>query len=177
AAEVKHPVQQGLIQAFSVYIDTLIVCTVTAFIILFSGMYNVQNKAGEMLVENVPHINPGTGFAQEGINHYFPGLGDPFIAIALFLFAFTSILAIYYRVETNLSFLFKTKMNAFALFSLRIILLIGVIYGAYNGVGVAWKFGDIGVGLITWLNITALFLLRKPVLKCLKDNERQLRQG
>ncbi len=177
AAEVKHPAQQGLIQAFSVYIDTLIVCTVTAFIILFSGMYNVQNKAGEMLVENVPHINPGTGFAQEGINHYFPGLGDPFIAIALFLFAFTSILAIYYRVETNLSFLFKTKMNAFALFSLRIILLIGVIYGAYNGVGVAWKFGDIGVGLITWLNITALFLLRKPVLKCLKDYERQLRQG
>lgn len=68
-------------------------------------------------------------------------------------------------------------MNAFALFSLRIILLIGVIYGAYNGVGVAWKFGDIGVGLITWLNITALFLLRKPVLKCLKDYERQLRQG
>lgn len=177
AAEVQHPVQQGLIQAFSVYIDTLVVCTITAFIILFSGMYNVQDAAGHLIVENVPHIDPGIGFTQEGINRYFPGLGDPFVAVTLFLFAFTSILAIYYRVETNLSFLFTSKMSPRALLALRIVLLLGVIYGAYNGVGVAWKFGDIGVGLITWLNITALFLLRKPVLKALKDYEDQLSEG
>lgn len=177
AAEVKHPVQQGLIQSFSVYIDTLLVCTITAFIILFSGMYNVQDTAGNLIAEYAPNVEAGVGFAQAGINHYFPGFGTPFIAITLFLFAFTSILAIYYRVETNLSFLYKNHMNKTALFALRLILLTGVIYGAYNGVGVAWKFGDIGVGLITWLNITALFLLRKPVMACLKDYEKQLKEG
>lgn len=175
AAEVKHPVHQGLVQAFSVYIDTLLVCTATAFIILFSGMYNVENPSGGYLVEQVPGLTAGTGYTQAGVDHFFNGVGTPFVAIALFLFAFTSILAIYYRVETNLSFMYKDKINPAALFGLRTIVLIGVVYGAYNGVGVAWKLGDIGVGLITWLNLIALFWLRKPILKCLKDYEQQLK--
>lgn len=175
AAEISHPVKQGLVQAFSVYIDTILVCSATAFIILFSGMYNVEDGSGGYIVANIPDVEAGVGFTQEGINHYFFGLGDPFIGIALFLFAFTSILAIYYRVETNLSFMYRDKIHPTALLLLRLGVLSGVIYGAYNGVGAAWKLGDIGVGLITWLNLIALFLLRKQVLKCLKDFEIQLK--
>lgn len=175
AAEVKHPVQQGLVQSFSVYIDTLLVCTATAFIILFSGMYNVEDGQGEFLVSHIPGVEAGTPYTQYGVDFFFNGLGTPFVAIALLLFAFTSILAIYYRVETNLSFLYKDKINPSVLFGLRMIVLFGVVYGAYNGVGVAWKFGDIGVGLITWLNLIALFWLRKPIMKCLKDYETQLK--
>lgn len=177
AAEVDHPVQQGLVQAFSVYIDTLLVCTATAFIILFSGMYNVEGPDGGFIFAQIPNVEAGAGFTQYGIDHYFNGWGKPFVGIALALFAFTSILAIYYRVETNLSFLYKNKINPKALMALRMVVIAGVIYGSYNGVGVAWKFGDIGVGLITWLNLVALFLLRKPVLKCLKDFENHQKSG
>lgn len=175
AAEVKHPVQQGLAQAFSVYVDTLLVCTATAFIILFSGLYNVEDGKGGFLVENLPGVEAGTGFTQYGIDFFISGLGKPFVAIALSLFAFTSILAIYYRVETNLSFLYKEKINPKALLLLRLVVLSGVVYGSYSGVTLAWKFGDIGVGMITWLNLVALVLLRKPVLACLKDYENQLK--
>lgn len=176
AAEVKHPVQQGLVQAFSVYIDTLLICSATAFIILFSGMYNVENDSGGFLIQNLPDVEAGVGFTQAGIEHFFKGLGKPFVAIALMMFAFTSLLAIYYRVETNLSFLFKDKIPSWALFSLRILMIGGVVFGAYNKVEIAWKFGDIGVGLRTWLNLIALFLLRKSVFECLKDYEKQLRE-
>jgi len=177
AAEVKHPAQQGLVQAFSVYIDTILICTATAFIILFSGIYNVEDGTGGYLIQNAPGISAGTGFTQAGIDYYFPGWGTPFVAIALLMFAFTSLLAIYYRVETNFSFLFKDNIPKKALIILRLIVLSAIVYGASNKVEMAWKFGDIGVGLITWLNLIALFLLRKPILKCFKDYEDQLKQN
>src|SRR5690625_3276728 len=109
AAEVSHPVQQGLVQGFSVYIDTLFVCTATALMILFSGQYNVQieGQAG-YVVENVPGLE-ATGFTQAAVSHEFPGFGDSFIAIALFFFAFTTILAYYYYAETNVAYLFQKK--------------------------------------------------------------------
>lgn len=177
AAEVEHPVEQGLVQTFSVYVDTLFVCTATALVILISGLYNVEDSTGAFIVENIPGSEPGTEFTQIAVSHFFPSFGTEFVAISLSLFAFTTLMALYYMAETNLSFLFRDKINSYALWGLRVCMLLGIIYGSFHGSEFAWTFGDIGVGLITWLNLVALFLLRKPVLKSLKDYEKQIRDG
>ncbi|MGB5345331.1 MAG: alanine/glycine:cation symporter family protein, partial [Woeseia sp.] len=91
AAEVDHPAQQGLVQAFSVYIDTLFVCSATAFMILITGAYNIQGADGVLLVQNVPAgLDPNSpAFTQYAVDSVFTGIGKPFVAIALFFFAFT----------------------------------------------------------------------------------------
>src|SRR5690606_33433829 len=109
AAEVSHPAKQGLVQAFSVYVDTLLICTATAFIILFTGQYNVIHPEGGFYIENVPGLEMGTSSTQAAVNHHFPALGNGFVAIALFFFVFTTIMAYYYIAETNLSYLLKNK--------------------------------------------------------------------
>lgn len=177
AAEVAHPAQQGLVQAFSVYIDTLFVCTATALMILFSGMYNTEDGMGGFIVENLPGVEAGTEFTQFAIEHYAPGMGENFVAIALFFFAFTTIMAYYYIAETNLSYLYPNKINPLALFALRIVLVITIVYGTINSAGAAWGIGDIGVGLMAWLNIIAILLLSRPALKTLKDYEAQRKAG
>src|SRR5690606_26498540 len=79
AAEVSHPAKQGLVQAFSVYVDTWLVCTATALMILFTGQYNVLNPEGGFLVENLPGVPYGSAFTQSAINAHFPWLGDGFV--------------------------------------------------------------------------------------------------
>jgi AGCS family alanine or glycine:cation symporter len=176
AAEVSHPAKQGLVQAFSVYIDTLFVCTATAFMILFTGQYNVVNPEGGFLVENLPGVNIGAAYTQYAINSYFPSLGSGFVAISLLFFAFTTIMAYYYIAETNLSYLDK-KGNKIALNSLRILILLATFYGSIKTAETAWALGDIGVGLMAWLNIIAILLLRKPALKAFKDYQQQRKAG
>src|SRR5690606_29925168 len=87
AAEVTHPAKQGLVQAFSLYVDTLLVCTATAFMILFTGKYNVANPEGGYLVENLPGAEIGSEYTQHAIAHHFPSLGAGFVALALLFFA------------------------------------------------------------------------------------------
>ncbi|MBD5023891.1 sodium:alanine symporter, partial [Xanthomonas citri pv. citri] len=104
AAEVSHPVKQGLVQAFSVYIDTLFVCSATAFMILFTGMYNTQAADGSFIVHQLKGVEAGPGFTQAAIDSVLPGFGAGFVAIALFFFAFTTIMAYYYIAETNIAY-------------------------------------------------------------------------
>lgn len=104
AASVEHPAQQGLVQSFSTYIDTLMVCSATAFMILITGAYNVHGAAeGMFLVQNLPAdiIASSPAFTQIAVDSALPGIGKPFVAFALFFFAFTTILAYYYIAETN----------------------------------------------------------------------------
>jgi alanine or glycine:cation symporter, AGCS family len=176
AAEVSHPVKQGLVQAFSVYVDTLFVCTATALMILFTGKYNVANPGGGFLRENLPGVGTGPQYTQEAIANHFPSLGSPFVAIALFFFAFTTLMAYYYIAETNLSYLNKRGLKSWKLWALRILILSSVFYGSVKTAEVAWTLGDIGVGLMAWLNIIAILLLQKPALKALKDYQRQRKQ-
>lgn len=173
AAEVEHPAQQGLVQAFSIYVDTLFICTATALMILFSGLYNVSDGSGGFLYKNLTDVDSGPEFTQFAVDSFFPGFGFGFVAIALFFFVFTTLMAYYYMAETNLSFMFKDKINPIALFSLRIVLLLTIIFGAINTSARAWDLGDIGVGLMAWLNFIAILLLRKPAIIALKDFERQ----
>ncbi len=178
AAEVSHPAKQGLVQAFSVYVDTLFVCTATALMILSTGMYNIANPAGGFLVENLPGIGVGPAFAQESINTLIPGLGSPFIAIAIFFFAFTTLLAFAYYTDSNVAYLFKNSKNLKTIsFVTKVILVVSTFYGTIRTSSMAWNLADIGVGMMAWLNIIAIVLLTKPVLATLKDYEQQKKMG
>lgn len=176
AAEVSHPAKQGLVQAFSVYVDTLFVCTATAFMILFTGQYNVVNPEGGFIVENLPGVAFGPEYTQQAVNTYFPSLGSGFVAISLLLFAFTTIMAYYYIAETNLSYL-NAKGNTWMLWALRALILAATFYGSVKTAESAWMLGDIGVGVMAWLNIVAIILLRKPAMRALKDYQTQRKAG
>ncbi|MNJ87421.1 Amino-acid carrier protein AlsT [compost metagenome] len=176
AAEVSHPVKQGLVQAFSVYVDTLFVCTATAFMILFTGQYNVINPEGGFIIENLPGAKIGAEYTQYAVNSHFPSLGAGFVAISLLFFAFTTIMAYYYIAETNLSYLDKNG-NKWAVWTLRILILAATFYGSVKTAEAAWTLGDIGVGVMAWLNIVAILLLRKPALLAFKDYQQQRKAG
>lgn len=176
AAEVSHPVKQGLVQAFSVYVDTLLVCTATAFMILFTGQYNILNPEGGFIVENLPGVAFGPEYTQKAVETYFPSLGAGFVAISLLLFAFTTIMAYYYIAETNLSYI-NSKGNKGMLWALRALLLGATFYGSVKSAAAAWVLGDIGVGIMAWLNLIAIILLHKPAMRALKDYHSQLKAG
>ncbi|MCL9783780.1 alanine:cation symporter family protein [Vibrio sp. S4M6] len=183
AANVEHPAQQGLVQSFSVYIDTLLVCSATAFMILITGAFNVHGAAeGSYLIQNIaPNISAnGPVFTQMAVDTVMPGVGKPFIAFALFFFAFTTILAYYYIAETNVAYIRRTfKVNGL-MFVLKVLLIAATFYGTVKTASLAWALGDVGVGLMAWLNIVGILIicfLSKPTLKTLKDYEEQQKRG
>ncbi|WP_166370422.1 alanine/glycine:cation symporter family protein [Psychromonas sp. SA13A] len=178
AAEVEHPAQQGLVQAFSVYIDTLLVCSATAFVILITGAYNVHGIGDTFLIQNVSTeiAANGPGFTQLAVERVLPGIGKPFIAFALFFFSFTTILAYYYIAETNVAYLRRTLKLPDFTFLLKVALISATFYGTVKTANLAWGLGDVGVGLMAWLNISGLliiFFMGRPAIKALKDYEQQ----
>ncbi|MGO1541911.1 MAG: alanine/glycine:cation symporter family protein [Luteimonas sp.] len=177
AAEVSHPAKQGLVQAFSVYVDTLLVCSATAFMILSTGMYNVVGRGGEFLAEALPGIEAGPGFAQYAVESVMPGYGAGFVALALFFFAFTTIIAYYYMAETNIAYINRRIHRPWMIFALRIAILAAVTFGCVRTAGMAWTLGDIGVGLMAWLNLIAIVILQKPAMLALGDYEAQKKMG
>ncbi|MBU4405252.1 MAG: alanine:cation symporter family protein [Candidatus Aminicenantes bacterium] len=176
AAEVAHPAQQGLVQAFSVYVDTLFVCSATGFMILITGMYNTGDGKGGYLVHNLPGVEAGPAWTQSAIDTIFKGYGAQFVAIALFFFAFTTLMAYAFYTESNVAYLFKKK-STLAITLARVFLLAMTFYGAVRTANLAWGMGDIGVGLMAWLNIIAILLLSKVGLATLKDYEAQRKSG
>ena len=160
-ATVSHPVKQGLIQALGVYTDTLIVCTATAFIILCSGIYTEGHD--------------GIVLTQHAIDSQFGGnLGSIFVSIAIFFFAFTSIIANYYYGETNLRFIH----NSDALINGYRLLVGGIVWvGAMSSLDLVWGFADITMALMTLCNLAAIVLLGKYAVALLHDYRRQLKDG
>ncbi|WP_440480396.1 alanine/glycine:cation symporter family protein [Rossellomorea aquimaris] len=177
AAEVSHPAKQGLVQASSVYIDTLLVCSATAFMILFTGAYNVEKTDGTAIVTNLEGVEAGPAYTQAAIESVIPGFGAGFVAVALFFFAFTTIMAYYYMAETNVAYLLKGRNAKPAIFILKLVLLGATFYGAVKEAALAWALGDIGLGIMVWLNLIAILILAKPALRTLKDYEAQKKQG
>lgn len=183
AAAITHPTKQGLVQSFSVYIDTLFVCTATGFMILITGMYNVQNPsfgasgASEFLYHGLNNVAVGPAYTQSAMDTVFPGFGSYFVAIALFFFAFTTVIAYYYIAETNVSYLTRKIESPVFYYVLKVVMMSVIMYGAVNQAKLAWAIGDIGVGLMAWFNIIAIILLQKPALKALLDYEKQKKQG
>ena len=215
AAKVSHPVKQGLVQAFSVYIDTLLVCTATALMILACKTYNIIESVtpvvgGEAIVTylqqnpTAPAGEPGVFYTTGALGTVIgPRAGDMVISIALFFFAFTTIMAYYYYAETNLVYLFNRwrrrvykkhpekldeleradevfgddRGEKVVVWLLRMGTVTAVFLGSMAGSGIAWTVGDIGVGAMAWINIVAILLLSPKALRALKDYERQKKQG
>lgn len=177
AAEVKHPAVQGLVQAFSVYIDTWLICSATAFMILLTGKYNVANPTGGFLHEALPGQTPGPGFTQAAVDSVAPGFGSAFVAVALFFFAFTTLMAYYYYAETNLAYLRRSRTSPKLFLLLRLVFVGVTFYGTLRHADIAWAMGDVGVGLMAWLNLIAILLLGRPAFACLRDYEAQQRAG
>ncbi len=178
AAEVSHPAKQGYVQAFAIYFDTMMVCTATAFLILATGMYNVQAPdGGAALHSGLVGVEAGAGYAQAAVESVLPGWGSGFVAVAMFFFAFTTIMAYYYMSETNLSYIDGDRRRPLLVLLLRLGILVMVVFGAFHNASQAWALGDIGVGLMAWLNIIAILILHKPAMLALRDYERQKKLG
>ncbi|MGH8814216.1 MAG: alanine/glycine:cation symporter family protein [Advenella sp.] len=178
AAEVSHPAKQGLVQGFSVYIDTVIVCTATALMILITESYNViPPGAASPLVEHVPGLVAGTAYTQAAVSTVFADYGSGFVAIAIFLFAFTTLMAYYYIAETTMVYLDSKLRYPILKFVLKIVFLVVVYLGSVQSVSLMWGLGDIGFGSMCYLNFVAIVLLSKPAIKVLKDYDRQKKAG
>lgn len=176
SADVDHPAKQGLVQAFSVYVDTFFVCTATALMILCTGTYNVFGADGTPIISGAPELGSNyVGFTQSAIDSVFGGFGSAFVAIALAFFSFTTLMAYYFYAESSIFYLFdgKDKKKETAVIWIYRLCMFGcVIFGALNQAGVVWKVGDIGVGLTTWVNVIVLLLLCPQALKALRELEK-----
>ena len=179
AAHVSHPVKQGLAQAFSAYVDTLFVCTMTGLMILATNSFNVLGPDGEsLLAEHVPGVEEGPAWVQIAIDEALPAFGPSFVAIAVFLFSFTTLLSFAFYAETNVAYLIPNKTAQRAVIAIARLLLAGsMVFGAVQSSALVWAFADFGVGLYTWVNIVALILLSPVAIRLLKDYDRQRRAG
>jgi AGCS family alanine or glycine:cation symporter len=188
AAEVSHPAKQGYVQAFSIYFDTAIVCTSTAFMILATGKYNVIHPdTGAVMVENLPRVADatgalvpapaGSGYTQAAIESVFSGFGASFVALAILFFAFTTIVAYYYMAETNLEYIARNKAPGWLIKVLKLAIMLSVGFGAVWSAEGVWALGSVGVGIMAWLNIIAILIIQKPALLALKDYEAQKKAG
>ena len=160
-ADVSHPVKQGLIQALGVFTDTLIICTCTAFIILFSGVPLTGEINGVQLTQNALSSEVGN-------------FGSIFVAIAILFFAYSSIIGNYYYGEANVRYITKNKtiMTVFRVASGGMVL-----FGALASLDLAWTLADICMGLMTICNLIAITLLGKYAFRLLDDYQRQKRKG
>ena len=161
-ASTTHPVKQGLIQALGVFTDTLLVCSCTAFIILISGLYSV------------PELN-GIALTQAALQSEVGAAGPVFVAIAIFLFAFSSIIGNYYYGEANIRFITPntTVMTIYRICSAGVM----VIFGAIASFELVWNIVDFFMAFLTACNLIAIVLLGRYAFRLLDDYRSQKRQG
>lgn len=164
AASVSHPVKQGLVQMLSVYIDTLLVCTATAFMLMASG------------VTPTPEMR-GVPFVQEAVSHNLGAFGHPFVTAALFMFAFTSIIGNFFYAEFNLRYLLDRLPKLWELQAFRAAAVVLVFVGALLEFDFVWNLADVLMGVMALLNIPVIAILGKRVGACLADYTAQLKQG
>jgi AGCS family alanine or glycine:cation symporter len=161
AADVSHPVKQGLIQTLGVFTDTLVICSATAFIIILYPTYMQTGLTGIELTQAAlsSHIGP---------------IGNIFIAVCIFLFAFSSIVGNYYYGQSNMEFinLSKTGLNIF-----RALVVAMVLLGSLTKVQVVWNLADVSMGLMAIINLVAIALLGKYAFMALDDYTAQKKSG
>ena len=162
AATVSHPVKQGLIQALGVFTDTLLVCSCTAFMILISGLYST------------PELN-GIALTQAALNSEIGAFGPTFIAIAILLFAFSSIIGNYYYGEANIRFMTSSNavLTVYRVFSGGVL----VMFGAMASLEIVWNLGDLCMAMLTACNLVAIVRLGKYAFRLLEDYRQQKRSG
>lgn len=159
-ADVSHPVKQGLIQSLSVYTDTLIICSCTAFIILCSGIFNTGID--------------GIQLTQMSLTNEVGPWGAYFIAIIILFFAFTSIIGNYYYGESNILFLSQNKL---ILQLFRALVGFMVMFGSITELNIVWGFADISMSLMTICNLVAIIMLGRYSVILLNDYLAQRKTG
>lgn len=177
AAHTTHPGKQGIIQAFSIYIDLFLICTATGLMIMVTGKYNVQDLDGGFIVEGAPGMVPGPNFVQQAIDSTFNGFGSVFVALAVLLFAFTSQVFFYYVATTNLVYLLGEKRNRVLESIVKVGALAIAFIGSVISADAIWAAGDIGYAILAWLNMISVVLLTPIVHKIVRDYEKQRKAG
>ena len=145
--------------------------------ILITRSYNVVGPDNAPMFIGLKDVATGPAYTQAAVEGLMPGFGQAFVAIALFFFAFTTILSYYYISETNVSYINRKLHRPFLFFILKLFVMGSCIFGAVKTADLAWAVGDIGVGLMAWLNIIAILLMNKKAFLCLRDYEKQLAIG
>lgn len=158
-ADVKHPVQQGMAAFVGVFIDTILVCTATALIILLTD----ANLSGEQ----------GAAVTQFAFNKAFPGFGSQLLAVCLTFFALTTIIGWYYFGESNIRFLFRGRHLGIY----RALVLLAIVLGTLGKVDLVWSLSDMFNGFMVIPNLIALFLLRKEIRAIYDDYLAQKKAG
>ncbi len=196
AASVNHPAEQGLVQSFSVYFDTLLVCTATGFMILLTKSYYVTAGSNQEIYDNLDAnavesgaLEAGPAFTQNAVSTLLgDGIGPKFVAIALFFFAFTTLMAYYYMAESNIAFLTTKKKadgteesNKLLIIVTRVAFLGVVVLFSSLKVGLVWVWADVGVGIMAWYNVVGILaisiLCKAPTIRVLRDYEKQINSG
>ena len=161
SAQVSHPAKQGLVQLISVFIDTLLICSTSAFIILLSGVDYTALKAMPLV--------------QQAVSSQVGEWGITFITISVFFFAFSSIIGNYYYTESNVMFIQNRADGSLTLF--RITCIIAVFLGSIAGYDLVWNIADVLMGIMALINITAILLLGNTAFLVLKDYTEQKKAG
>ena len=161
ASDVKHPVNQGLVQMLGVFVDTFVVCSCTAIVILVSGLY--ENAGFE-----------GVTLTQMALESQIGAWGDDFLALILFLFAYSSIIGNYAYAEGNIQFI---NNNSKVMFIFRLLVLFMVYFGSIASVPLIWNMADLFMGVMASINLIAIVLLMPFILMLLKDYTGQLKRG
>lgn len=160
-ATVTHPVKQGLIQTFGVFVDTIIICSCTAFIILLAGDYTNTRLTGIELTQNA-------------LTNQFGNFGSWFIAICIILFAFSSIIGNYYYGQSNIEFI-KTSSLSITLYRIAVVAM--VLAGSLLKVSIVWDLADVFMGLMAILNLITIAILSRQAFACLADYKKQCKAG
>ena len=162
SADVDHPVKQGLVQVISVFIDTILICSSTAFMLLISG---VEGKSGEM---------DGIKYVQHAIKENVGEWGIHFITISIFAFAFSSLIGNYFYAESNIKFI---KNNKVVINIFRVTCIGAVLFGAQADFSLIWNIADVTMGFMAIVNIIAIFMLSKIAFAVLNDYVKQKKEG
>lgn len=164
SADVSHPVKQGLVQMLSVFLDTLLICSATAFMCLTSDVVPTADLAGAPYVQAALQSNLG-------------GIGPIFIAVSMSLFAFTTLIGNYYYCEGCLRFILKRQPGKAFMTGFRVAAAVIVFVGAIASMSLVWNLADLTQGLMVVTNIPAILILGKPAVAALKDYRRQKEAG
>lgn len=164
SAGVSHPVKQGLVQMLSVYIDTIVICSATAFMLLCSGIEPSTDLQG------MPYV-------QAAVANTLGSFGTIFITIALVLFAFTTLIGNFYYAEMGLGYICDKMPNKALLMVFRLAAALIVCFGATMEFSVAWNTADVLMGLMAIINLPVILILGGPAVRCMNDYLKQKKEG
>ena len=164
AADVSHPVKQGLVQMLSVFLDTLLICSATAFMCLSSDVVPTPELAGAPYVQAALQDNLGA-------------VGPIFIAVSMALFAFTTLIGNYYYCEGCMRYILKRSPSKTFMTGFRLVAVAIVFVGAIASMDLVWDTADLLQGLMVFINIPVIIILAKPAIEALKDYQKQRAEG